>query len=271
VIESIRHIWHTIAHWTADHPSHPENLAGESPTDEIQENSLESSEGNPSGTKPRANDDSALTASIREPKLAGDSNDIPQKLMEIDVAQERETKQGTEGPRVDDSDSPQWTRIDSFGINDPENTESIVAFPPKTTDQAVDQIVNNQLNIIPLVLLLGFFLMGLIHLPAFRLGCWKAIRWGLLTTYALTIELPRKWLPWNQTGWVSNAPGMEHDGVDAKNHFWGDTNDPPNVFTQFPDEHAAWARHSRMGFRRLWQTLDDASSALVLDRHRVDR
>jgi hypothetical protein len=202
VIESIRHIWHTIAHWTADHPTHAENLDGDSPTNEIQENSLESSGKNPGGKNPdginpTVNDSSSPLESIRNLQFAGEPRDTPQKLMEFEIAQDRVPQQESNAPPVDESESPQWTRIDSFGLNDLENTESTVAFPPKTTDQAVDQIVSNQLNIIPLVLLLGFFLMGLIHLPSFRLGCWKAIRWGLLTTYALTVELPRKWLPWN--------------------------------------------------------------------------
>ena len=66
----------------------------------------------------------------------------------------------------------------------------------KTADQAVDQIVSNQLNIIPLVILLGLFLMALIHLPRFRLGLWKAIRWFGQLIYAICIRLPQELLPW---------------------------------------------------------------------------
>ena len=163
VIESIRHVWHTISHWTADHPE------GHGPAAESTASVSEATE---------ANAVSLLESSRRETGLGTGGQDASEFAMA-------------------EQDSSHWTRIDAFGLPDIDDTEGTVLVPPKTTDQAVDQIVSNQLNIIPLVLLLGFFLMGLIHLPHFRQGCWKAIRWGLLTAYAMCVELPRKWLPWS--------------------------------------------------------------------------
>jgi hypothetical protein len=49
-----------------------------------------------------------------------------------------------------------------------EETTSVVAVPPKTTDQAVNQILTRQTDTLGLVLLLGFLLMALIHVSSFR-------------------------------------------------------------------------------------------------------
>ncbi len=180
VIESIRHVWHTIAHWTADHA-------------EGHEQTTETAVG-------RAGELDSKPVNL----LGGNSNDS--KKSEGAGEEVGFSVQDPTELAMADQEPSNWTRIDAFGLPDIDDTEGTVLVPPKTTDQAVDQIVSNQLNIIPLVLLLGFFLMGLIHLPAFRQGCWKVIRWGALTAYALCIELPRKWLPWSWLERVLSHP-----------------------------------------------------------------
>lgn len=74
--------------------------------------------------------------------------------------------------------------------SDSEETTSVVAVPPKTTDQAVNQILNRQIDTLWVVLILGFLLMALIHLPSFRkfsLGLLKSA-WSL--TKRLLIDIP---------------------------------------------------------------------------------
>ncbi len=74
--------------------------------------------------------------------------------------------------------------------SDSEETTSVVAVPPKTTDQAVNQILNRQIDTLGVVLILGFLLMALIHLPSFRkfsLGLLKSA-WSL--TKRLLIDIP---------------------------------------------------------------------------------
>jgi hypothetical protein len=70
----------------------------------------------------------------------------------------------------------------------------------KTADQAVDQIVSNQLNIIPLVI---------------RLGLWKAIRWFGQLIYAICIRLPQELLPW-----ASIRSFFEHPWTQTAWSYW---------------------------------------------------
>ena len=53
-------------------------------------------------------------------------------------------------------------------VSTSEEITSVIAVPPKTTDQAVNQILTRQTDTLWLVLMLGFLLMALIHVPSFR-------------------------------------------------------------------------------------------------------
>ncbi|MCY3005526.1 MAG: hypothetical protein NTV29_06070 [Planctomycetota bacterium] len=122
-----------------------------------------------------------------------------------------------------------WHKIQTWTSDHPRaHSESIDPIPfatesqtepastvTKTADQAVDQIVSNQLNIIPLVIVVGLFLMALIHLPRFRLGLWKAIRWVGQLIYAICIRLPQELLPW-----ASIRSFFEHPWTQTAWSYW---------------------------------------------------
>jgi len=169
LIESISHIWHKIEAWTGRHPGGSKALA----------------QGDQDTVKPQDSESMAEASHAVEPEKT------PREIPPLgDPPDETAAKSDTDP-------SSTWKPMDRFSLIDADPQDQTVLVPPKTADQAVDQIVTNQLNIIPMVILLGFFLMALIHLPRFRSGLWKILRWIGQILYALCIRLPQKLLPWD--------------------------------------------------------------------------
>jgi hypothetical protein len=81
-------------------------------------------------------------------------------------------------------------------ISMPEDMSSVVLVPPRTTDQAVNQILTRQTDTIWVVLTLGLLLMALIHSPSFRklsLGLLKST-WKLAKRFL--IDAPLSFFQW---------------------------------------------------------------------------
>ena len=79
----------------------------------------------------------------------------------------------------------------------PGDTEAIVSVPPKTTDEAVGQILTRQTETFSLVVILGLLLMAFIHAPSFRkfsfgviASAWRIVRTILFETPLLLLKLP---------------------------------------------------------------------------------
>lgn len=174
LIESIRHVWHKLQAWTVGH-SESGHLSGA-----------------PLSTQERSEpkDESTLSPSLASDKPATSAESPVAPVTDTLVSSDLDASEP-----ASQSDPQNWITMDRFGLLDGDNQSETVLVPPKTADQAVDQIVTNQLSIIPLVILLGFFLMALIHLPKFRIGLWKMLRWFGQLLYALFIRLPQELLP----------------------------------------------------------------------------
>jgi len=91
----------------------------------------------------------------------------------------------------------------------PSDTEATISVPPKTTDEAVDQILTRQTDTLSLVLMLGFLLMALIHVRSFRkfsidllLVTWHFIRTVMFETPLLLLKLPILKSIWNAKSFV---------------------------------------------------------------------
>ncbi|MFM8189224.1 MAG: hypothetical protein ACKN85_12150 [Pirellula sp.] len=161
LIESIRHIWHKIHIWTGGH-------------------------------KTLGHDDSKDSEDSHQVVDPGPTSQEPTANVETD-----QTIQSALGLNETSNATASWPTMDRFGLLDGDEAGQVVLVPPKTTDQAVDQIVTSQLTIIPMVIVLGFFLMALIHLPRFRNAIWKTIRWIGQLIYAVFVRLPQQLLPWD--------------------------------------------------------------------------
>lgn len=184
LIESIRHIWHKIQSWTGSHADHNHDSTDSNGNSAASQATAET----PAGEFHAGSPD-AIGLGL-PPSIQPDASDG----VDADAS---ETAQA--------ASNAVWPSMERFGLLDNEAKDEKVLVPPKTADQAVDQIVTNQLSIIPMVILLGFFLMALIHLPKFRIGIWKMLRWFGQILYALCIRLPQKLLPWD---WLQFA--LEH-------------------------------------------------------------
>lgn len=71
-----------------------------------------------------------------------------------------------------------------------DQTEAIVSVSPKTTDEAVEQILSQQTETFSIVLLIGFLLLALIHLPSFRKGILNGLHRGWQFTKTVLFETP---------------------------------------------------------------------------------
>lgn len=169
LVESIRHVWHQIQSWTGTHRDANHSVA-------------------------HAGSDHEGTTEEQAQQVAGETQ-TPAESTPSGASDAF----GAADPNalVQDTTARNWPTLDGFGLLDGEGNTETVSVPPKTTDQAVDQIVTNQLSIIPMVIVLGFFLMGLIHLPRFRVAIWKLLRWVGQLVYAVCVRLPQKLLPWD--------------------------------------------------------------------------
>nr|MCU0713940.1 AEC family transporter [Pirellula sp.] len=95
-------------------------------------------------------------------------------------------------------DDAEQRESDPTGSNlNSEEATSIVSVSPKTTDQAVNQILTRQTDTLWLVLLLGFLLMALIHVPSFRklsfgllVSSWKLAKRFLFEVPLQLFKLP---------------------------------------------------------------------------------
>ncbi|MFN6302093.1 MAG: hypothetical protein ACK42H_07870 [Planctomycetota bacterium] len=175
LVESIRHVWHQIQTWTGTHSDEKHSTAHE---DSAQEGNAEQTE--QIVGQPQLPEESTSNESISK---------VPSDSLAFDAA--------NPNPSGDDATARTWPSLDGFGLLEQGGNTETVSVPPKTTDQAVDQIVTNQLSIIPMVIVLGFFLMGLIHLPNFRVAIWKLLRWLGQLLYAICVRLPQELLPWD--------------------------------------------------------------------------
>jgi hypothetical protein len=175
LIESISHVWHKIHDWFGRHEvSEPSSLQS---AEAVEEADPVTASGRVSGSTESTGDSVANKSTTSDSEPAESVERVATAL-------------------ADEPQAPSWSPIDRFNLLDGPPNDQSVLLPPKTADQAVDQIVSNQLNIIPLVIFLGFFLMALIHLPKFRLMIWKLLRWFGQLLYAICIRLPQKLLPW---------------------------------------------------------------------------
>ncbi|MEQ1831138.1 MAG: hypothetical protein ABL921_34650, partial [Pirellula sp.] len=91
----------------------------------------------------------------------------------------------------------------------PGDTEAIVSVPPKTTDEAVGQILTRQTETFSLVVILGLLLMALIHARSFRKfsfgvisSAWHIVRAILFETPLLLLKLPIFTSIWNSNLFV---------------------------------------------------------------------
>jgi len=179
LIESIRHVWHKLKAWTVGHSDSGHGSGSHQVTQEQAQQEQDPQKVEPTQTTDLASD---MVGAIAESPAASVADTL--------VTSDQEASEP-----VSQSELQSWRTMDRFGLLDGDNQSETVLIPPKTADQAVDQIVTNQLSIIPLVILMGFFLMALIHLPNFRVGLWKMLRWIGQLLYALCIRLPQKLLP----------------------------------------------------------------------------
>jgi hypothetical protein len=121
--------------------------------------------------------------------LAGDEHSAPEVPQESAAPQvpgpQAVQPASTAEPNVvpDDAIASPTTR--AFNDN-----EAVVAVPPKTTDEAVDQIIKGQTDTFSLVLILGFLLMALIHVPSFRKFSFGLLKWGWSLIRAILFETP---------------------------------------------------------------------------------
>ena len=94
----------------------------------------------------------------------------------------------------------------------PKDSDAIISVAPKTSDQAVNQILTRQIDTFYWVLILGFLLMALIHVTSFRRFSYRLfVSVGRLAR-ALFIEAPL---------WIIHLPIL-HDLWSSKTfiHFW---------------------------------------------------
>ena len=182
LIESISHIWHKIQSWTGGH-AEAQGVAKHN----------ESTEGDPAELTETAKQieskENEQVSGLTKPSSESRSSEPIDSVASEGI---------NTNPSVEDASTlASWPSLDGFGLLDGDSTKETVSVPPESPVQAVDQIVNNQLSIIPMVILLGFFLMGLIHLPKFRVAIWKVLRWIGQLAYAVCVRLPQKLLPWD--------------------------------------------------------------------------
>ncbi len=79
------------------------------------------------------------------------------------------------------------------------------ASPPRTTDEAVDQILSRQTDALSMILVLGFLLMALIHVPNFRRVGWVFLQKLGSWIWFMAFTVPSRiiQLPWFQAIWKS--------------------------------------------------------------------
>lgn len=73
-------------------------------------------------------------------------------------------------------------------------TKEVIAVPPRSTDEAMDQVVARQLETASWVLIVGLLLMGLIHVAEFRRRFFKLMTNGIRLLRKVFIVLPQKLL-----------------------------------------------------------------------------
>ncbi|MEQ1825143.1 MAG: hypothetical protein ABL921_04330 [Pirellula sp.] len=90
-----------------------------------------------------------------------------------------------------------------------DETGMTIGVPPKTTDQAVDEIIKGQTDTLWWVLIIGLLLMALIHVPSFRKfmmrmvkSAWDFARTILFETPLQLLKLPILKSLWNATALV---------------------------------------------------------------------
>ena len=104
--------------------------------------------------------------------------------------QENRNKTGTTVPSSD-------VLLDSSQEASLDQTESIVSVAPKTTDEAVGEILSQRTETFSLVLILGLLLLALIHVPSFRkqmltglTRAWRFLRAVVVETPLFLLKLP---------------------------------------------------------------------------------
>lgn len=208
LIEAIRHIWHKLQAWTGGHNDYHSSASATEisaePSPSTSESSIVAEDAKDTAVLQPESTQTPQTTTPETAAPRAQSAANPADLQNTPTA-ESAIDQATDSTRTTDQETSQstttadastWRSMDRFGLLDTDNQSETISVPPKTADQAVDQIVTNQLSIIPLVILTGFFLMALIHLPNFRIGIWKIVRWIGQLIYALCIRLPQQLLPW---------------------------------------------------------------------------
>jgi len=101
-------------------------------------------------SKPAGSTDGISDGNVRPPGLESSLTD--------------RISQPGENEKVADANGPTNDPLDWF----PSETGTTISVPPKTTDEAVDQILTRQTDTFSMVLVLGFLLLALIHVPSFR-------------------------------------------------------------------------------------------------------
>lgn len=154
-------------------------------------------------------DDAELTANGTDPGTPQPANSATESIKPgADTASADTASADTISPgllSVDDNGSaevdsltaPDATGAELVSPDSSTGTREIVSVPPDDAREAFDQIVQSRVEILSWVLVIGFLLMGLIHISSFRhwffrtiSAGWKLLRLALIDTPLRLLRLP---------------------------------------------------------------------------------
>jgi len=149
-----------------------------------------------------------------EPELSTDSKsdtDIATPSVIVDAAKPELSSDSPKPSILESSGNAQATDTSTKSLPDwsLDQTETMTSVAPKTTDEAVGQILSQRTETFSLVLILGFLLLALIHVPSFRKWVlngltrgWRFMRTIIVETPLLLLKLPVLTRIWNSQPFV---------------------------------------------------------------------